>query len=50
MNDLREKLIEEFYDFNVHADITIESLADVVMDVIQGMYINENSDVYLDMN
>lgn len=31
----REQIIEEFYDFNVSADITIESLADVVMDIMR---------------
>ena len=34
---IRETLVEEFYDFNVSADITIESLADVVMDIIKNL-------------
>ena len=34
MDNLREKITQELYDFNVHADITVEDLADVMYDVM----------------
>ena len=34
---IREQLVDEFYDFNVSADITIESLADVVMNIMKDL-------------
>lgn len=35
MNNYRDKLIEYLYDFNVRADISIESLADDIVDDIE---------------
>lgn len=35
MSNLRENLIQNLYDFNVSADISIESLADTIMGIIQ---------------
>ena len=37
MNDFRNKLIQDLYDLNVHADITIEELADDIIDDIQNI-------------
>ena len=34
MKDFRDKLIQDLYDLNVHADITIEELADDIIDDI----------------
>ena len=32
---LRESIIEDLYDYNVFADVSIESLADDIMDIIR---------------
>lgn len=37
MNNYREKLIQDLYDLNVHADITIEELADDIIDDMKHM-------------
>ena len=35
MSEYRDKLIQDLYDLNVHADITIEELADDIIDDIK---------------
>lgn len=35
MSGYRDKLIKDLYDLNVHADITIEELADDIIDNIK---------------
>ena len=37
MNDYRNKLIKDLYDLNVRADITIEELADDIIDDMRYM-------------
>ena len=37
MDDFRNKLIQDLYDLNVRADITIEELADDIIDDIQNI-------------
>jgi collagenase-like PrtC family protease len=37
MKEFRDKLIQDLYDLNVHADITIEELADDIIDDMRHM-------------
>ena len=37
MSELKNKLIQELYDFNVHADITVEDLTDVMLGIMKGI-------------
>lgn len=37
MSEYRDKLIRDLYDLNVHVDITIEELADDIIDDIQNI-------------
>ena len=37
MDNFRDKLIQDLYDLNVHADITIEELADDIIDAFNNI-------------
>jgi len=46
MKEFRDKLIQDLYDLNVHADITIEELADDIIDDIQNIVGRQYAEIF----
>ena len=42
----KQEIIDYLYEFNTHADITIEEMADDLIEIPSGFWIKQNSNTY----